>query len=379
MNPPPKIPAVLEYDTVIVTDNDLDTLKTRIAENLVAYYPHLADRDTRVTVQRYPEVSSYPLYGVDVFVEESGEPAVSIVVKFAPVLRDNNEGLTEYKHLKLIWENIECEKGPIRVPRPLDFYEDLNALLTERVPGERFSRALLRNASRGAAKDDYQRMTEGAALCGQWLRAFHDLTEKAQQHPFDSGFVDDVNTKLELFESFGFPRQASKRLKNTVRELSTYGKLINAPLSGRHGDYGPQNVHIGDGFVYVFDLNYHTDAIIYDDIDYFLVTLETLNPYPKHVLFDRKKVMALRNNFLAGYFGPDNPLTLDQRILLEGYYLKSLLFRCAKQRRNVSKKSRLMRRVFDLTRIRSYYPKRLKKQCERIEVLLHQDRYEVGT
>jgi hypothetical protein len=89
--------------------------------------------------------------------------------------------------------------------------------------------------------------------------------------------------------------------------------------------------------------------------------------------------MALRDNFLAGYFGPDNPLTLEQRILLEGYYLKSLLFRCAKQRRNVTKKGRLMRLVFDLTRIRSYYPKRLRKQCESVEALLHQDRYEVET
>ena len=221
-------------------------------------------------------------------------------------------------------------------------------------------------------------MVEGATLCGRWLRAFHDLTAREEEHPFDAAFADDVTGKIEFFEKFGFPKEISKRLRNTVDDLRAYGKLINAPTSGRHGDYGPQNVHLGDGFVYVFDLNYHTPAFVYDDINYFLVTLETLNPYPRYVLFDRKRVMALRDNFLGGYFGGVEPLTIDQHILLEGYYLKSLLFRCAKQRRNVSKKSGMMTKLYDLTRVRSYYPKRLSLQCDRVERLLHRDRYEVA-
>lgn len=367
----------MDYDTVIVTDDDLSALQNRISDKADAYFPHLAGRNVSVSVHRFPETSSYPLFGADIRETGGRGKTESIVIKFAPVLQDNNEGLTEYNHLRLMWDNVECKNGPIRVPRPLDFYDDMNALLTERVPGERFSRALLRSASLGAGKEDQTRMADGAVLCGRWLREFHRLTAKPDANPFDAEFVAEVNEKLELFESFGFPKKASKRLRNTVEDLRAYGKLITAPVSGRHGDYGPQNVHVGDGFVYVFDLNYHTSAFIYDDINYFLVTLETINPYPRYFLFDRRKVMALRDVFLTGYFGSDEPLTLEQRVLLDGFYLKSLLFRCAKQRRNVSKQNVLMTRLYDLTRVRSYYPKRLGIQCDRVESLLHKHRYEV--
>ena len=369
----------MDYDTVVVTDADLDVLRNRISDRATAYFPHLAGRDLNVIVHRFPETSSYPLFGAEIHERGREGAGESIVIKFAPVLQDNNEGLTEYNHLRLMWENVECRNGPIRVPRPLDFYDDMNALLTEKVPGERFSRALLRSASLGARREDHERSIQGAVLCGRWLREFHRLTSKSDEHPFDTAFIDDVNEKLELFESFGFPRETSKRLRNTVEDLRAYGRLIKAPVSGRHGDYGPQNVHVGDGFVYVFDLNYHTSAFVYDDINYFLVTLETLNPYPRHFLFDRRKVMTLRDDFLGGYFGSNQPLTLEQKVLLEGFYIKSLLFRCGKQRRNVSKQNRLMTRLYDLARVRAYYPRRLRTQCDRVENLLHKHRYEVET
>ena len=111
-------------------------------------------------------------------------------------------------------------------------------------------------------------------------------------------------------------------------------------MADQHGDYGPQNVHVGEGYVYVFDLNYHVAAPVYDDIDYFLVTLETMNPYPRQWFFDRARVAAMRDPFLDAYFAgaPPDPA---RKVYLEGYYLKSLLFRCAKQRRNTARRGRV--------------------------------------
>lgn len=369
--PPP------EDDPVVVSDEHLKLVKTRIEEGTARYFPRLDARQARVILRRFSEVSSYPLYRADVYEGAERMPAASIVVKFAPVFEDNNEGLTEYNHLRQMWESADCENGPLRVPRPLDFYADVNALVMERVGGERFSRVLLRTASRRAGRDRLERLSEAATLCGRWLRLYHGVTESSSTRAFNEDFVGAVEKKLEFFEPLGFSSSVAARVRRVARELSAYGRSITVTVSDQHGDYGPQNVHVGDDFIYVFDLNYHVPAVIYDDINYFLVTLETLNPYPRYPLFDRGKVMALGRVFLSGYFGGEEKLTAERRLLLGGYYLKSLLFRCNKQRRNVTKKGRVARGLYDLTRLRSFYPNRLNEQCDRVERLLAADSPEV--
>jgi hypothetical protein len=158
-------------------------------------------------------------------------------------------------------------------------------------------------------------------------------------------------------------------VRETSRALHEFGRERRVLVADQHGDYGPQNAHLGEDFVYVFDLNYHASAPVYEDIDYFLVTLETMNPYPRQPLFDRGRVRALREPFLAGYFG-SGTRTHETDVYLAGYYLKSLLSRCAKQRRNTAKRGRAARVLFDAARTRRYYPRRLEAQCRLVERLL---------
>jgi hypothetical protein len=114
----------------------------------------------------------------------------------------------------------------------------------------------------------------------------------------------------------------------------------------------------------VFDLNYHVAAPVYEDIDYFLDTLETMNPYPRQWLFDRRRVAALRGPFMRGYFGSASGEDGEREAMIEGYYLKSLLFRLAKQRRNTSKRGRAAVAAFDALALRGHYPRRIRQQCE---------------
>jgi hypothetical protein len=172
-----------------------------------------------------------------------------------------------------------------------------------------------------------------------------------------------------LFLRHGFARATAGRVIDAVRALHEFGRDQRVAVSDQHGDYGPQNAHAGDDFVYVFDLNYHMPAPIYEDVDYFLVTLETMNPYPRQCFFDRGRVQALRAPFLDGYFGAA-PREPQLEVYLAGYYLKSLLFRCAKQRRNTSKRGKAALFVFDAVRVRRYYPLRLEEQCRLVGALL---------
>ena len=365
VNPPATIRA---DDGVVVTAAMLGDIAERIRSRIARYFPEtpLDSTSAQVSLRRLGETSSYPL-----FLAETRAPdgtARAIVVKFAPVFDDNNEGLTEYRHLQAMHDRLG-DAGELRVPRPLDFYADVNALLMEQVGGERLSRVLLRDGGRFAGRDAARRLEAAVRRCGEWLAVYHRLTRQGETAPFGDEFVARVDEKLALFIRHGFGRVSADLVLNTVQTLRAFGRDHRVAVSDQHGDYGPQNAHAGDDFVYVFDLNYHAPAPIYEDIDYFLVTLETMNPYPRQIFFDRGRVQALRAPFLDGYFGaaPREPL---HEVYLAGYYLKSLLFRCAKQRRNTAKRGKAALFVFDAARVRRYYPRRLAEQCRRVDALL---------
>jgi hypothetical protein len=353
-------------DGVVVTTELLERVGDRILEAFPRYYPASPFDRAHATIRldRLGETSSYPLFAATVVPGTAGTPR-ELIVKFAPVFSENNEGLTEYRHLLTMHERLG-NASAIRVPRPLDFYEDVNALVMEKVGGERFSRVLLRDGGRFAPPEAATRLRDAARRCGGWLAAYHDATRHADAAPFDDTFVARIDEKLAAFGALGFAPSAARTVAATVRRLHEFGVSRRVPVADQHGDYGPQNAHVGDGFVYVFDLNYHVAAPVYDDIDYFLVTLETMNPYPRQWFLDRGRVAAMRTPFLEGYFaGAAADPARD--VYLEGYYIKSLLFRCAKQRRNTTRRGRAALALFDALRLRGYYARRLVGQCRRAE------------
>lgn len=353
-------------DGIRVTPEVLSALRERIQRALPQYAGVDADR-AQVRLIPFHERSSYPLYEARVHLTGSDAPAARFIVKFAPVFPENNEGLTEFRHLAIMTERLGVD-GPLRVPRAHDFYADLNALVMERVGGERFSRALLANASWFSGSEHAARLSAWATMCGRWLREFHAATARDPGHPFGETFLAAIERRMTAFAPLGFPADVIARVRRTAAGLHAFGQTLTSPVAGRHGDYGPQNIHVADDHIFVFDLNYPDAAVVYEDVVYFLVTLETLNPYPRQWFFSRGRVAALRDPFLRGYLGASPDET--QTRLLAGYYLKALLFRASKQRRNVGARGTLPRALFDRFRLRGYYARRVARQCDLIDRLL---------
>ncbi|HEX5133269.1 MAG TPA: hypothetical protein VFX92_12375 [Candidatus Krumholzibacteria bacterium] len=355
-------------DGVVVTGRVLESVAGRILERFQTYFPgEYFDRArASIHVERLGEASSYPLFWAEVKTGE--EPARHLIIKFPPVFADNNEGLTEFEHLRAMHDRLGAD-SPIRVPRALDFYADCNALVMERVAGERFSRVLLRDGSRFADAAALARLHTAAGRCGAWLAAYHEVTRKPDVPPFGATFVDAVGAKLDAFTALGFDSGVAGTVRQTAGHLHEFGRERRVAAADQHGDYGPQNVHVADTHIHVFDLNYRAVAPVYEDIDYFLVTLETMNPYPRQWFLDRGRVASLRVPFLHGYFGRE-PAAPERDLLIEGYYLKSLLFRCAKQRRNTRQRGAAALALFDSLRLRRYYARRVLRQCHTITACL---------
>jgi Ser/Thr protein kinase RdoA (MazF antagonist) len=348
----------------------LEAVTSRVLAGLPRYFPELAldPAHASAVTSRLGESSSYPLYVTSVQEGTPRRASVSVVVKFAPVFGRHSEGRTEYEHLLLMHERLRG-KGALRVPRPLDFLDEFQALVMERVAGERFSRLLLRCARRLAPAACAARLRDAAGMCGRWLREYHDATAREPAAPFGGEYLAALEHGLGTLAASGFPRDARETTLALARRLHEYGRDRRVPVAVRHGDFGPQNVHVGDDYVCVFDLSHHLAAPVYDDIVYFLVTLETMNPYPRELRFDRRRVLALRGPFLEGYFGRATT-DAETTLMLEGYYLKALVARCLKQRRNTSARGRAAGALFDAIWVRRRYATRLRAQAARVAAVL---------
>jgi hypothetical protein len=343
-------------------------IETRIGQNVQRYFPELGSRDVQVRCEAFRESSSYPLVRCGLFDRATSARRAGLVVKFPPTWSTHDEAQTEYRQLGRMAAVVGTSTGALRVPRPLDYFPDWSALVTEEVGGERFSRRLMQDTSRFAGAPAAARLSGWVRDCGRWLAAYHAATATAPGEPFGDAFGDLVAGRLVKLAEQGLPARAVRRVEETLAALKGWGAGRSVPVASLHGDFGPQNIHVGNDWVCVFDLSYDRPAVVFDDVAYFLVTLETMSPWPRHVFFDRGRALALRGPFLAGYGrGSERG---DDATALEGYYLKALVFRCAKQRRNVASRGRLQAAAFDRLFVARRYPERLDRQCRLIQQLL---------
>jgi hypothetical protein len=255
-----------------------------------------------------------------------------VVVKFAPVFGQHREGQAEFTNLRAMAARLGTSEH-LHVPRPYAYWEDVNALITEHRPGPRFSTRILAAPPWFASGRARVSLSRTARQCGEWLHVYHDATSRGEGPAIDERFVSVMRRDLGRIP----PRGPLQEMRGSIESaLDAIVKSLGgrtSPVAVRHGDFCPDNVHLdGDG-ICVFDLSHHVPGPVHDDIAFFLVTLDTMNPYPRHWTFDRRVARALAAPFLEGYFSAAGaPHERDDAAVTAAYALKNLLTRCLKQR-----------------------------------------------
>ena len=344
---PPGLPP--EEAPVTVDESALCIVRDRFAQRLPAYLGGVAapDAGLRVDLRALSSASTYPLYLAEAL-SGAGQCVLRAVVKFAPIYGGLREGRTEYDNLRAMYTRLG-PAGPLRVARPLDYYQDVNALLTEHVGGERFSRQVLAGATLAPGPAAWERLCATAKRCGAWLRVFHEITATGDGDPFDTEVCDAIAQQLGWLRELGLTPGAAGLAAEALRVLRGGEPRLRVAIARRHGDFSPANVHVLGEAICVFDLSYASHAAVFDDLAHFLVTLDTMNPYPRYWKFSRRTVKRLREPFLAGYFA-DRAGALrggvEEHVLL-GYCLKHALTRCLKQRRSVATRGRAAGLLYD--------------------------------
>ncbi|HEX6792027.1 MAG TPA: aminoglycoside phosphotransferase family protein [Candidatus Krumholzibacteria bacterium] len=327
-----------------IDEHTLRVVAGRLAER-ARDYGLVMDRRGTVSLRPYRETSSYPLYLAEI---ASGTGALQrVVVKFAPIFGTHREGQAEFTNLRAMSARLES-RGQLHVPRPLDYWEDVNALVTEHRPGMRFSARILSTPGWFSSRRTRHSLACTARQCGEWLRIYHDTTARGRGPALDERFMNIMRRDIARIPPRGSMHGLRPRIVAALETIQATLATATAPVSVRHGDFSPDNVHLdGDG-ICVFDLSHHASAPVHDDITFFLVTLDTMNPYPRYPAFDRRTARALASPFLDGYFGADRARReSEESAVLGAYTLKNLLTRCLRQRRVAAAAGPLALAAFD--------------------------------
>ena len=311
---------------------DIERTQELLRRRAHSYFAHARGTEPEITQRPFQERSTYPLYLFDL---KFGDRTEQVVVKFAPVFPENNEGQTEFLNMRQIWRDAPSEPDGLGLVRPLDFYEETDALVSELVESTRFSPWMMKDCEFGASFEQQAELRRRISLAGRWLRLLHDTTRAPDSCTLaESTFLPRFEELAVRLNEHGLLSRSTEQLRKFfVAAISRHGDL-RVPNALVHGDYGPQNMAFADGKLYVFDLQRKFSEIVFHDLAYFLVTLKTLNPYPTYPRFNRSRAVSLESPFLEGYFSGQS--TPNEQILLDLLVLRNLYQRALKQFQNLS-------------------------------------------
>ncbi len=334
-------------------------LKERIKKKLLIYFPDLYDNvDYLVEGRSFKGPSSNPIF-LFTICESYSKIAKELFVKLAPVFPENNEGLTEFNLLSRLATRL---KGNLRVIRPLDFYEDINALLTEKIDGKNLKRVLLQNNSYFSGQAAKERIIYYIILSARWLKELGNIDDRIEQ---DFSIEDIINkgNLNEFIVSLNLPTHQMADVTIAINNLLSRRERIRLPLTTFHGDFGPGNIIVNGDSIYVLDLSYNGKAPIYFDIGCFLVSLDTINPFPRQIFYRYNALEELKTIFLREYFG-----ILSKRDIYYShiYYLKHLIDRYYLQKKRLDKFPIFIKNGIDALWLKRLYARLLCKNIASI-------------
>lgn len=204
----------------------------------------------------------------------------------------------EFETLRHLHQAMTAVPGGA-VPRPIAFFPEEVAVVTEEVKGQNLYR-LIKRALRPYAGLAGRRAVEAhSEASGLWLRQFQAVTQRdTRRSLLEAGVLSRLTNDLEVCVARGLAQSDSVRLvrfcENRLAQLG--GQAF--PIVGTHPDFQPDNVVARADGVSVLDFTSFRYSLPWSDVGRFVAALEFLG---KHPLYNRRKIAAFRVAFLGGY------------------------------------------------------------------------------
>lgn len=354
--------------------SEVDNLASRIRERIGTYYPELNRNSIKIKGRYWGGKGTAKTFRFKI---NSGNDGLdkTIFVKFSPIYGKNNMGRMEYDALSLLHPKMSLVDPHYNVPRPIDFYDDINAILIEEISGVCFRDYLLRVNSFLSSKESLSQLHSVVSNCGKWLKIFHTLTRENREKPFlVNEFTNSFIKELEGLKQYGFKSSTIKSAEQLLRNLESLNRVFSMPLAMWHFDFTPGHAFVDKDVINVIDIYGIKGAPIYDDIGNWLSGMSKVNSFPRYPFFDYPAANGiLGEKFLDGYFSKNN-IKRDGYLLLSHLYkLKYLIISFHEQYARISDVIHpLAAKLYSRLRLASLFEKHITETCNVTTKMLHE-------
>ncbi|ODS33242.1 MAG: hypothetical protein SCARUB_01633 [Candidatus Scalindua rubra] len=352
---------------------EVDNLANRIRERIDTYYPDLNRNSIKIKGRRWGGKGTAKTFRFQI---NSGNNGLhkTIFVKFSPIYGENNMGLMEYNALKYLHPMMSLSDPFYNVPRPIDFYDDINAILIEEISGVCFRDYLLKTNSFISSEESLSQLYSVVSNCGKWLKIFHTLTREDKEGLFHvSEFSNSFIKELEGLKQYGFKSSIVSSVKKLLKNLESLGRVFSMPLAMWHFDFTPGHAFINKDGIDVIDIFGIKGVSIYEDIGHWLASMSSVNNFPRYLFFDHSTANGiLSEKFLNGYFY-ENDIKRDESFLLSYLHkLKYLVITFHEQYARISEAIHpLAAEIYSRFRLIRLFERHITETCKVILKILH--------
>jgi hypothetical protein len=222
----------------------------------------------------------------------SKEYSYYVFVKLCPIYETVNPAKMEYETLELLYKTMPSFGTRYNVPRPLDYFDDLNAYVMKSVGEFNFKNYLLKRNSRFKPESQIKDLYEIISDCANWLRIFHEITKSKHEVKFNlAQYIESLNEEWAYgsLKRYSFKCDVVKMIDELLQKLPIFDGKINLPCAKWHWDFTPGHVFLDGGKINVIDILGVNDTPIYEDIGRFLASLSTINNLPFYPFFDHDR------------------------------------------------------------------------------------------
>jgi hypothetical protein len=287
-------------------DSLADTLKRRILAKVDKYFPEESISNCIVSHAPQNFHSQNIMFLFEVLINHSIKKWIVAKVTLKEVTETG--GLVEYETIKALFNNSEMAKNNFFVPRPLDFFHDINAMLTEKIEGVNLSHLLKKENSLFASAETLNYLKSLMKDCGKCLKIYYGLNPTENKNPLMENLFYELFEKIEINYEYLASRAMIQKKTNEMffENIEKAKDRISGhafKLVKYHGDFCIGNLIVNGKGITILDFNFATiNNIIHSDISTYLMSLDILNPYPKNFLFNFFNIKLFKEAFLEGYF-----------------------------------------------------------------------------
>jgi hypothetical protein len=287
-------PATLETMNGVMT-----AVLQKLTADYARYFPEVTAAPTITSVtympRRLSDIAHVVLtcdgWKTSVYVKVHKKPS-------SPLERVRRKARLEFDTLLHLYDKFQPIPGCF-VVRPIAFFADEMAVVTEQAEGENLHRLLKQQARFWQAHLAAEALQAHCHAAGVWLRHFHTFTTQPQRQTLPVGdMLLQIGADMEVCVDMGLSRQLARRVLHFCGAQLDAVACKDYAVVGEHPDFQPDNILLSATGVTVLDFTSFRHGFAYNDLTRFLVSLDF---FAKHPLYRAETFRPLKIAFLQGY------------------------------------------------------------------------------